>query len=97
MTTTARVVLPLAILDDLLPLRNPLAHLARRRTDELIELLERQVDQGVLRRSGTGTFKDPFRYEWTHPAFASAWEASREAHDRGFALLLRKARERGLL
>jgi len=96
-TTTGRVVLPFAILEDLLPLRNPLAHLARRRTNDLIELLERQVDQGVLHSSGTGVVGDPFRYDWTLPSFASSWEASREAHDAGLARLLERARERGLL
>ena len=89
--------LPLLILDDLLPLSDPLSNLGCGNRQMVFDLLERQVDQGALRRSGSGTETNPWSYSWTIPAFSSSWEPSRLAHGEGLVRLLAGAERRGLL
>ena len=65
------VALPLAILDGIWPTGVTLASRRKRTNEEWIDLLEREVDRGLLRRVGDGSAEAPYRYEETAPgAFA---------------------------
>jgi hypothetical protein len=63
MTDQISAVLPLDVLDGIWPTGVNLRARRERTSDEWIDVLEREVDRGLLRRVGDGTDESPFRYE----------------------------------
>jgi hypothetical protein len=55
--------LPFAILDGLWPTGFTLYSRHKRSNEQWIDVLEREVDRGLLRRVGDGSTESPFRYE----------------------------------
>lgn len=56
------VALPLDILDGIWPQGVTLLTRRKRRPEAWIDTLEREVDRGLLRRTGNGTKDSPFEY-----------------------------------
>jgi hypothetical protein len=67
MPERVHVALPLAILDGIWPTGVTLTSRRKRTNEEWVDLLEREVDRGLLRREGDGSADNPFRYKETAP------------------------------
>src|SRR5690348_4807975 len=61
------IALPIAILDGIIPTGFTLYTRHRFAKERLVDLLEREVDRGLLKRSGDGTPESPYRYEEAVP------------------------------
>jgi hypothetical protein len=61
------VCLPLDILDGIWPTGVTLLSRRKRRQEDWLDALEREVDRGLLVRTGDGTEASPYRYEEVSP------------------------------